>query len=177
MTTEQFDHKAYLAYLESQLAGIEEERAQIERKQNLLQETIGKVKQLAAMTPNAITQHTTDETSRDSIVVPKDLFKGMNHIVEAAIKLLRRVQKPLRNRILVDTLVSGGFPTKAKEPYITFRSVLTRAMKEKGTFTYHNKEWGLPEWDEPQTEGNYGPVMEEKAEASKQYAEGMANRY
>jgi hypothetical protein len=139
------DYRELLTDLEAQLAGIEDERAKLETKQAALLTTITGIRQLINLGV------TTGPASHDSpktqtVVIPKNTFRGMNKIVPGAIKYLRLVGEPKKNRELVDGMIAAGFPTKADDPYTTFRSVLYREMRANRTFTYDDKMWGLPEW-------------------------------
>jgi hypothetical protein len=125
-----------LQQLESELASIESEYAKLNRKRTLLQEAITKVKDLKALAVQTVHQ-----TARN----PLKPYKGMKTI-PAAVKYLRGVGEPQTNRVLTDALIAGGLPTKATKPYMSIRSILTRAMEDKSTFTWEDGKWGLPEW-------------------------------
>ena len=128
-----------LEQLESELAGIEIEYSKLNKKRTLLQDAVAKVKDLKSL-------------ANGSMVGKEPLYAISPHafdnltIVNAAIKYLKLMGKPQRNRTLVDDLIRGGVPTKAGNPSMTIRSVLKREMDNKGTFTWENGEWGLSEW-------------------------------
>jgi hypothetical protein len=144
------DYKATIVELEGELSQIEAEQLRlqrrIEQKKQALKTTIAGLKSLMTLSDN-VPAHPTPTIN------PK-AFRKLG-IIDAAVKYLGTVGKPLSNRELVDGMLQGGWKSVSDDPSNSARATLLREFKEKPhpRVIWKDFKWHLPEWSLELIEG------------------------
>lgn len=97
--------------------------------------------------------------SEPQVAITRSTFKGMS-IADAARRYLMMVGRGVRQRELIDTLISGGVKTDAKHLDAAFRNALAR-RPDWFVFIREKKQlgrWELTEWQNGDFESLQGEV-------------------